>query len=313
MRAHEIVPAETGFLYSFAASWEGFYDYMMGVLHAVDPGVVEQAQMGLAQVEAMIGAELRKDILPMIGPEVSLAVSWPHNGLIPDVALLVGLKDVSGFQKWCAGLQERFASELKAGSVEYMGHTINYFGPAQIPTIPGMSIRPQVRISMTVIDDFLVITPWPQVAKNLINGLKSGKPRLKDNPDFKSVLAKLNAGSNTTGNTWLMYVDVKALAGFVLDNAVPFIQSVVPDDLGIPVDIKWGMFPATSTITRHLEGVMAVGHIERDGLFAQYYSPTGVLFPQLLMTAGMGVLWMSNEVSEPQIIIRPDRESAPAG
>ncbi len=52
----------------------------------------------------------------------------------------------------------------------------------------------------------------------------------------------------------MFYVDLQAAGGFVLDNAIPVLQSTLPVLAEFPVDVA--QLPPTRAITDHLFGLM---------------------------------------------------------
>ncbi len=104
--------------------------------------------------------------------------------------------------------------------------------------------------------------------------------------DFTRVVDRLMK-DRPVGGTFIgvSYIDLKSMAGFVLDNLAPWVQSLVPTD--IPVDAA--QLPTTDAITRHLFGGAAVSWHVADGYLGDIYSPTGFVAPVLGMAVGAGL------------------------
>jgi len=81
---------------------------------------------------------------------------------------------------------------------------------------------------------------------------------------------------------------MEGFAGFMLDNAIPAIQSFIPIPPDFPLELA--AFPTSETVTQHMFGMMGVGRwTGGNAVQTETYSPTGVV-PLYGATLGAVVL-----------------------
>jgi hypothetical protein len=160
--------------------------------------------------------------------------------------------------------------------------------------------QPAFRPTWTTHEDFLVITLWPQAAKNLLAALDGGTAGLDRHPDFAKVSQRLQ-DVPLAQSTSVAYVDLPYLAACLLDNATPVLQSMWPKSRQIPIDAAdW---PRTEVVTQHLFGLVSTSRTEGRRVYSEVYSPTGYMAPVVgltgLWTAGMWFRMNSGSGSMP--------------
>jgi hypothetical protein len=308
-QADRILPRDTPFFSSTNVSLVGWWDLLVGLAETMG----EDAQAGLARVEQRLGLNIRNDLLAHLGPEITAFASLPPQGLIPEIGLIVQVGDEARFEANFRRLLAATLPDVEIRTVKFDDTTIHYADTTQLSS---SNRAPALRPSWTYLEGRVVVTLWPQAAKNLIRGLRQGQPRLVDHPDYAARLEELaeslvedlpeagitEAGLPEAGNAGISYLDLKRVVGFLLDNGVPLAQSLIPDSPRLPVRMEWAAFPQTETITRHLTGIAGLSTWVEDGVLSEVSSPTGILPVYFLAGAGTAsAMWMrarSDEVGE---------------
>lgn len=288
----------------------GLYEWAMDMVGKIDEGMVEEVEDGVAQFEQGFGFSLQKDLLANLGPEFAMYLAFPGSSLVPDIALMAQVKDAAKIRKILDGTVETLGGQVEFRDFKYLGQKITYVDVGAMLGDGGFGPRwtPQFKPSWLLVNDFLVVTGWPQTAKNLIHGLKNQRPRLAQRPDFKSLLAHLKNESPAAGSASVSYFDMKALAGFVLDNGIPFAQSMIPRIEEFPVD--FAAFPVTDTITKHLFGMIGASERRKEGIYAEYYSPTGYFVPYVTMVGVMAAVVARNQFGRLEAVRAMEAERA---
>lgn len=287
IRSPSLVPAETT-LYS--AGLLDFGAAFRVLMRTLDDGYEREARevrAVLDQLSAHMGIDIQRDLIGALGPEYAFYMAFPRRALIPDIGLAFEIKE-SARPKFRGMIDNVRASltegEVKIQSFEYRGHRIHYLdllGTARGGAF-ALSGPHTLKPSFAIVDDFLVVTLWPQSLKNLIVGFESKAPRLADRPDFVKLRKRVKLPGAEAS---LFYVDLQAAAGFVLDNVVPLVQSLLPAPEEVPIDIA--QFPTSKAVTKHLFGVLGVGTWDEDGGggYSELVSPIGAL-PSYVVTVG---------------------------
>ena len=283
LRIHEVVPASTGMYGSFQLELSKIWGHAKQVLGKVDPATLESATGGVDALSEALGIDVEKEVLPRLGPEMALGLSRPRQALIPDVFMIMQVREP-------AKVVRMFDTAMRAldapiASLEYGDQRIHVL---DLGLLSG-GATPSIRPTWAFVDDYLVVSAWPQATKNLLDHMSGQGASLAQSDDFKSLLAHLRAEDPEAATTALNYVDMEALVGFLCDNGVPLAQSLLPPTESPPVD--WTQFPHTDTITRHLFGLAGGSRWTADGYYAEYWSPTGYLGPYLLSVGFGGYVW----------------------
>jgi general secretion pathway protein G len=289
LKTHALAPAETGvFMNTMIAIPETFAEIEKQLESMGVPASVWEMVVGA--VEEFLDADLVKDVLPNFGPELAVYAAWPGRTLIPDMALMLQVKDQKKLDELVARIKDRTAQIGAISEFEYRGHKIGFLNARTLDQGAFIQTVPPLKPTWTTVSGYLVICPWPQVARNLIRSVVEKRPNLTDQPDFKQVVSRLKAdvpeGSRVLS---VSYMDLKSIAGFVLDNLAPLAQTLVPAD--VPLDVA--EMPVTETVTKHLFGGAAINYKIGDGYLTDMYSPTGVVAPVAGIAVGAGMAtWM---------------------
>ena len=145
----------------------------------------------------------------------------------------------------------------------------------------------QLRPAFAFVGEYLLVTPWPQAAKNLIRSLGTNKAGLFSREDFALTYGHLKGERKGAGTLGLYYVDLRALVGFVVDTLAPVAQfAALPEEL--PLDP--GLLPSAAIFNRHLFGIIASTEKTEHGMYAEYWSPTSVMGGGLILGAAAGAV-----------------------
>jgi len=149
----------------------------LGIATAVEPRVADDMRQSLRQIAAVAGFDLEKDLLAKLGPDWTMCDLAAAGGLVPGMALIVGVRDHDGFaatHEKLLALVKRVgaASETKAtvATTTYRGraiHTLSVSGPGMV-----LPITP----AWCLLDDRLVVTLSPQAVKSLVDGTDAPGP-----------------------------------------------------------------------------------------------------------------------------------------
>ena len=290
IRSDSILPADTAFYASFQMPLAELLPAVVNMVQAGEPREARQMNPAFDQMKEATGLDLQQDILAHLGTEWALFAGLPSQALIPDVGLMVAVKDQQKIQVAIERLLKTFAPELEVRTLDFRGTPVY---SVDITPMVGehVDVAGPRNPSWTFVNGFLVASIWPQATKNLIAGLKANQPRLKDQADYKSLQARLVGGSPKSGNMGREYLDIKRAVGFVMDNGSPFAQMLLPSTPfgpGYPID--WALLPMTETVTSRLFGLGSRSTWDQDGFSAQSYSPTGRVTGLFLVAGLAGAL-----------------------
>lgn len=283
LKAHTLVPHTTGIFASGQIDFGATWSWVHSLLSKVEPELAEGLDEGLLGFGEMIGADVTKDVLARLGPEFALAGWWPEHSLIPDLGIFLQVRERDALMQVVDKALK--ALDIPVSKIQHRDRTI---GVVDLGPILPRGITVPLRPSWVFLDDHLVVTLWPQSAKNLVDHLADGGTSLGDTDDFKALLAHLRADDPNAATAGVGWVDLQGLVAFVCDNGVPLAQSLLPPSETVPVD--WTTFPLTETITQHLFGMVGGSHWTDDGYYTEYYSPTGYLGPYMLSVGLAGLV-----------------------
>ena len=277
IRTHEIVPAETGVYAAGLLDFEQMYDALLKTLDNGYPRLAEEMRSGAAQVDINLGFNLRDDLLGTLGPEYCVFMAWPGKAVLPDIGLMLQVRENARpkIEGIIDTVRDEVQDKIEIRETVFRGTKIQWLdftrlaGADRAKTFGPHNLKP----TFAFVDEYFVVTLWPQAMKNLIAGLENKTPRLKDRPDFVRLRSKISPQGDEAS---LFYVDIEGAVGFVMDNGVPFLQSLVPSDPSVPLDV--GAFPTTDCVTKHLFGMMGVSRWSGEhAVYSEMYSPTGAV------------------------------------
>ena len=244
----------------------GLFDGIRGVAATIDPNAAAQFDAVTRQISAMIGMDVRKDLLGSLGSE------WAYYS-----DPLTGGRGATGFV-----FVNRLRDEAKAvRALDRFGDAVNQIIAARLPdskvrvkqaSVQGVAVHyvgiPLVTPSWAIDKGNLYLALYPQVAAAAVSQSAGGKKSILDNKDFVALRQRLGGGraaewhymdlpKTAPGSyqTWLM---VTSLAKF-------------GDVFGIespPV-----LFPTMDTLLAHLGPAGSVSWSDDRGLHFRAVSP----------------------------------------
>ena len=287
LRTAELLPADTALYSAGMVNFSGAFSLLMKTLDEGYLGEAAEVRGVLADLSKNLGVDIERDVVSALGPEYALYLSYPRRAIIPDVGLVfeVGESVRPKFRRMIDNVRTALDGHDQIGikSFSYRNHTIHYLDLLRTARdgAVGRSGPHTVKPSFAMVGDFLVITLWPQALKNLIAGIEEKTPRLVDRPDYAALHKRLQISGDLAS---LFYVDMKSAAGFLLDNATPILQSLVPTAEEVPIDVA--LLPPSEAITKHLFGMLGAAVWDEDGgIYSEVISPVGAA-PSYVVTVG---------------------------
>ena len=279
LRTVDMVPAGAAYYQAGAFSSVGLHDWIKKAVSQLPEEARREFDQGIAQFEQMMGFKLRDELLAGFGPEYAMYASFEGQSLIPDVGVLIQLADDAKAKKCMEAFKGQLPPGAEVKTFAYRGHDISWFDLSKVVNERDM---PAFKPTWTQVNGYLLFTMWPQSAKKMISGLEHKRPRLSSHTDFKRLLAHLREGNPAAGTAAITYVDMKRAASFVLDNAMPLLQSVIPSEIPLPnemggmtISLDMAALPMSETITKHLFGVLGATQRTSEGIYSEIYSPFG--------------------------------------
>ncbi len=266
-----------------------YYDSFTAMIEAQDEHGAKEMHEGIAGFEKAMSVKLREDVLANLGPEYAAFAAMPKSGLIPDMGVMIRVKDRAKIE----GLIDRAIKKSKAksahGSIKWGETTINYIETGEMGVFPEdwMNFRP----SYAFVGDYLLVTLWPQAAKNVISAMARKEGGLPTREDFARGFARLKAENQDAGNSGVGYLDTGAAASMLVETVIPILQTVVPGS--IPemdgLELNMAAFPSSEAICKHLFGTISTVQSLDSGIYTDYYSPMTITLPAIALGAGVAV------------------------
>jgi hypothetical protein len=279
---HALLPKSSSYAASMAYDWSAAYDLVLAML-ASEHG--DASQKRIAQFEKRYEFDLRKDFLSAFGPELGMYAVLPRYGVVPDVGLVLRAADV---QKAEAALKKALSigGVRETTEVVHRGRTIHVVDTSSFGwEIDGAPFAP--RPSYCFVDGgFVVLTLWPQAAKNFLDGVARNDGGFALNADAAEAFRRIKSDVPNAGGSGMIYADLRGFAGFVIDTATPVVQSMVPTTEGFPIDVA--KMPTTAIFTDGLPPMLVTTQLVEGGVSSISSSPIG-FFPTYLMLGGAAV------------------------
>jgi hypothetical protein len=245
-------------------------------LDLVMAGVASQAgDMGeklLREFEQEHQVDVRKDLLEPFGPEYGVYAALPKHGILPDFGVVLRAADAAKAE---AAIKKLFglAKIDQYGSLKYREATIVSADTTALDLrVDGKHTAPRPSYCFLP-GGFVLLSPWPQAAKNFLDGLarQDGGFGLRD--DAAAIFARIKGDVPNAGMGGVAYFDVPAFAGFVLDALAPALQTAVPSG---EVPLEMALFPQTEVFTSNLVPIVMTTQYDKEGMSVVSVSPTGV-------------------------------------
>ena len=272
-----LAPEKTVFALSAAVAPLDLLSRWRDYLGTLDTAQYKSFADGLTAVEASLGIPL-KDALGELGPRVLVYGTMPdHEGLFPDIAALVEVRDPVRFR---ATLDRIIARATRAGedSPALDVRTVACEGGSfQYINLSRLGQQQVIAPAFVLHDHWLVIGATPVTMKHALADLRNpARKGLLDAPRWAPFASQVDPA-------WggLFYLDAGRLLVATYGTFLPFFQAVLPKG---DVPFEPALLPQPSVLARHLYGVgLAVGQ-SPDGPFVELVSPIG-LIPFLLVAA----------------------------
>jgi len=232
-----------------------------------DPDDVRGFHEGVAAIEAFLGRDLAKDVLPAFGGEVAVA-AWIPSGLdVPPAVLMIEVKDKEAVGKI---VDDALAALIEdAGLVEAERKT--YEG-VEIVSLDGV---PHVIPAVAFVGDFLVVATNPSVIEDMIDTLAEG-PHLDQADGYKRYVASIPGDAAIT-----VYIDTKRIFGFGWPMAVQMIGT--PPEAARMLKAVGELGGALSPL-----GVKVIG--SEEGITVTSRSANGGLAPDVFVASASGFM-----------------------
>jgi hypothetical protein len=302
-----------------AQLWDG----ILGIAGAIDPDARAKLERGVREGGAVVGLDLRKDLLEAFGTEWGGYVAWPPGGgILPDVVLFASVRDRARLEKTLDALADKLrefrgrGATVTPGRTEFEGKEIRFLEITDKRGEP----RPYTP-AWAFGDDFLVFGLCPQTVKHALMqkdpglGAPLGARGLLSSSDFQRLLAAAPKGS-----VKVTYVDLGRAVTWLYAAGVPFLQvaqsalnrrGAMPGFPGATALLSaiWGMrlnfedLPTADVIARHLSGLLLYTAVEDDCIRVGYVSDVGapLAIVPVAMAAALGVTMARVHVEKAEV------------
>ena len=266
------------------------FDNILAWIKTIEPGITNEIDEGMAEINKHLGIDLRKDLLGSLGADWGFYLGAPFGGgIIPDAALYVSLKDKPHFRKTVGTMLDnlkRLAAEervsLTVGATKFRGYDLEYVEIAEsdgdpIPVTPSWAFG----------EDFVVFGAWPHTVKNAIMNKQDS---MANKADFVRL-----SGETPRTAAQVMYIDAKKLMGWLYNTATPILQGLAGAanrqiaQFNPNVRINLADMPPADVILKHLGGAMTYWCVEPDCIRMGFVSDYGMAFIALPVAAVAGI------------------------
>ncbi|MCK6459289.1 MAG: hypothetical protein L6Q95_05270, partial [Planctomycetes bacterium] len=283
-----------GEMCDLATLWDG----ILAIAGGIDGGARAHLERGAREGGAVLGVDLRKDLLEALGTEWAGYVAWPPGGgLLPDVVLFATVRDRERLARTLDALADKAREFRKRGSTvtssrtEFRGKEIRFLEITDRRGDP----RPYAP-AWAFGDDFVVFGLCPQTVKHALMEKERplGRPAagLAARSDFQSLLAA--APKSTVSAT---YIDVGRVVTWLYAAGVPLLQvaqGAVHRQLQmVGIRLNFEDLPTADVLARHLEGMLLYTAVEDDCVRMGYVSQIGAplaVAPAFLLAGAAGIV-----------------------
>jgi len=205
--------------------------------------------------------DIKQDILPSLGKEMTFSLSMPKSGgFIPDIYLTFSLEDEEkylAFQSKLFTFLRGFSEVVQSSFSEQIMYHIN-IAEADVPYSP----------TMTVFDNCLVIASTPSAMKRLIRQFKNDKPGLEGSDDF--IDAMIGAPEDAS---MLFFSNLKRGTEMGYNIAAPFIPPLLAQS-DLPFDPA--LLPMTETVVEYIPNHAGFMTVDNAGILLSSFHPIGI-------------------------------------
>jgi len=249
-----------------AALWQAVLD----LVGAVDPDTRAEFEGGEREGGAMLGLDIRKDLLEAVGTEWAGYVAWPSaGGLIPDLVMFASVRDRERLSRALDTLAAK-ANQIVAADGASVTACRTQFRGTEIRFLEVTDRRGEPRPyapAWAFGEDFVVLALCPQSVKHAL----MEKPALSGRADFQRLLA---ATPRTAVSA--TYIDLGRILTWGYASLVPVLQvvqgAIHKAAIGQPViahamagvRLNFEDLPPAEVIARHLSGMVTYTSVEDD-------------------------------------------------
>ena len=215
------------------------------------------------------GHDLFEDVLPALGSELSIAVSPPKSGMVPNLILSVDIRDP---KKFAAILETAKSMAQQGGDVVVKPLPLKGGAEGFALQIDEAPIQP----AFCVRGNRLYGAVSPLTLKSYVyRHLESGdRKTLGESGSALPRVVEAVSGGRTELPALLVALDLERAIPFIYDSAAPFLSGAL-DESGTGLDAA--MLPMSETLQPHLSGIGAAISRGDDGISIDLFSPTGLL------------------------------------
>jgi hypothetical protein len=249
---------------------------------AIDPQAAESARGGLEQFRAVAGLDLDTHLLKPLGPDWTLFSLPAPGGMLPNLAIVAGVRDRPTFAKTHKALLGILRNVAAEGTATVLVRELPYRGKTLFCLeVTGEDFAMPLTPTWCLTDDSLVITASPQLMKTLLarDAADGGIGRV---PEVKAALAG--------GEPALVgAVDPGVLIGMLCglyEIGAPLARGLLREQ-GLEIDLP--QLPRSTALMPYARPSVSVVRHEADGIVLH---STGTV-PLGPLTAGGGVLGLS--------------------
>jgi hypothetical protein len=314
-KVHAMLPKSSSMAMSTAFDLSKFLDLMLAAF-ASEMG--DAPAKAIAKFENAHQIKVREDLLAAFGPEIGVYATLPRYGLVPDFGLLVRTPDVAKAKAAMQKLVSIGKLTPDLSTLDHRGVEVSYV------EISGTKLKIEgeqmhLHPCFTFVDGYMLVSPWPQAAKNFLDALRRKDGGFAARDDVAAAFARLRADTPDAGMGGTYYFDLPSLVGFLLDVAVPAAQCAVsPAELsqqfGGMVELDFAKFPPTELFTSNLSPLLMTTQYDGEGMSSFVVSPVGFsTFYGAMVAGAVGYFVARGEMSAPGAseVLPPPKKAEP--
>lgn len=241
------VPGAADLAIAANVDWMTLLDRTGKLLETVDPPARRQMDDRIASVGALLGVDLRRDLLTGLGDRLQLWLAAKNGPIpIPDGGGSLALRDGAKIGEILEGLLGGvdLGGELGLRPFEIEGATTAFYATGGLPVQPALA----------VMGDRLVVASSPPLLKRQLTsgGDGDGEDGLRDEDDFVRCMAH-NVGQSDADVVALVYLDVPHVTEYGLGFVGPFLPMAA---LQAPFYVDPSLMPFPDTVASYLSGYL---------------------------------------------------------
>jgi hypothetical protein len=267
-------PGDTGFFAGLRFDPAILVERMRDAVAAAFPDALAKFDQGLAELE-IGGMSAVEEIFPAFGDEISVALTVPRAGFIPDAVMRLSLRDGERFDALLAKLLEQIGGAESGVEIRPLPISEDLAGFSVM--IPDAPVQPAF---CRVGDQFLGAMTG-MALRTLVkqgDGAAAGKTLRSDDPTL-AVLRRGFAGIDAGAAGLWLHLDLARILPF----AYGYGQNLLPmlaQEQQLPLDAS--LLPLEETLTPYFKGIAIALHRDDVALSLDMFSPVGVLGGLLL-------------------------------